>query len=352
MVRAEEVLLTAQASAFPPAVSQVELWDSFFAERFGNGRAARMAFRSAGVTRRHAVVNPLEEDISDWSTAARMGRYASEAMPLGKEVLSRALSAAGLAAGDLGLLVVASCTGYTTPGIDVLLARDLAMAPELRRLLVGHVGCHAALPALEAARDFVLVEGRPAAVLCLELASLHLQHAGDSLDQAVVHALFSDGAAALVLEEATPGRRGIAVLDAAARSDTTAAAYMGWEIGDHGFTMTLSSHVPEVLAGEVAPLVGALLERNGVAREAVSGWAIHPGGPRILDVVGERLGLSEEALTPSRHVLSEHGNCSSPTVLVVLEELAASAPAGRGSHLVMLAFGPGLTLSGMLLQVR
>jgi predicted naringenin-chalcone synthase len=344
-------VITSFASAFAPAVSQERLWDEYFKARFNDSRLARHAFRASGIETRHAVVSPLVEEISGWSTATRMTRYASEAMPLGKEALARAIDGAGLHAPELGLLVCASCTGYGTPGIDVRLARDLGMAAELKRLFIGHVGCHAALPALEAARDFVLVEQRPAALLCLELPSLHLQAPNGELDQAVVHALFSDAAAALVVEEARADQHGLELLEVAARSDTTVSSYMGWEVGDSGFTMSLSPHVPDVLAAEVGPLVDGLLAKHQLARDDVAGWAIHPGGPRIIDVVGERLGLDDHALQPSRQVLREHGNCSSPTVLVVLEALSRAAPP-IGSYVVALAFGPGLTLYGALLRQR
>ena len=56
---------------------------------------------------------------------------------------------------------------------------------------------------------------------------------------------------------------------------------------------------------------------------------MHPGGPRILDVVREQLGLPEAALAASRAVLAEHGNCSSPTVLMILDALLRAAAAGR-----------------------
>nr|BFE67371.1 hypothetical protein GCM10020092_006720 [Actinoplanes digitatis] len=47
-------------------------------------------------------------------------------------------------------------------------------------------------------------------------------------------------------------------------------------------------------------------------------------------------------------MLATRGNCSSPTVLLVLDELRRRpAPPDR---VVMLAFGPGLTLYGVLLE--
>ena len=75
-----------------------------------------------------------------------MERYVQEALPLGKQAVAGALDAAGLAPGDVGLFAVATCTGYATPGLDIRLASDLGMPPGLQRLLVGHMGCYAAIP--------------------------------------------------------------------------------------------------------------------------------------------------------------------------------------------------------------
>jgi predicted naringenin-chalcone synthase len=99
-----------------------------------------------------------------------------------------------------------------------------------------------------------------------------------------------------------------------------------------------------VLARHVREGVDRLLAGTGLALPDVSSWAVHPGGPRILDVVGERLGLDEADLAASRTVLREHGNCSSATVLLVLDELA-----DVDGPVVAMAFGPGLTLYAALL---
>jgi predicted naringenin-chalcone synthase len=169
--------ITALASSFPAAVSQDALWREFFGRHYGDRRAARLAYFSVGIEHRHAVVVPGDEDLSSVSTAFRMERYLAEAMPLGKAAMSTVLERAGLAAGEVGLLAVVSCTGYATPGLDVRLAQDLSMSPDLKRLMVGHVGCHAALPTIDLVRHFVAAEQEPAVVLCLELPSLHLQPA-------------------------------------------------------------------------------------------------------------------------------------------------------------------------------
>lgn len=348
MRRIGQAVIAGLGTALPPSAAQDELWEGYFTEHYAGGRRglAKRIFANSGVRTRQAAVSPLLEDVSGWSTERRMRRYQVEAMPLGKEAVGRALTDAGVAADELGLFAVCSCTGYATPGLDIMLARDMGMSSRLQRLFVGHMGCYAALPGLGTAADFVAARGRPALLLCAELTSLHVQPPGLRVDiqQIVSHALFSDAAAAVVL---TPGSDGYVVSDVTALTDTTAAGHMTWDVTDLGFRMGLSPQVPQVLQVHVRAMVDDLLSRNGLTVGDVDGWAVHPGGPKILDVVQEQLGLPEEAMAPSRGVLSTYGNCSSPTVLLVLDALRRSPQPPR--RVVLLAFGPGLTLYGVLL---
>lgn len=336
--------------ALPPSTRQDDLWDGFFSRHYAGPRAAlaERIFANSGVDTRQSTVNPLIEDVSGWSTERRMRRYQAEAIPLGKAAVSRALESAGLSAGDLGLFAVCSCTGYATPGLDILLARDLCMSPSVQRLFIGHMGCYAALPGLGAVGDFVTARGRPGLLLCAELTSLHVQPpaARTDIQQIVSHALFADAAAAVVLT--AEHRSGYAVREVAAITDTSTADQMTWDVTDLGFRMGLSPKVPSVLAVHVRGLVLDVLGRHGLTIADVEGWAVHPGGPKILDVVQEQLGLDEVALAPSRGVLAAYGNCSSPTVLLVLDELIHRPVPPKS--IVMLAFGPGLTLYVTLLE--
>jgi alkylresorcinol/alkylpyrone synthase len=343
--------ITRSGAATPPSHTQREFWDGFFADHLGGGRWSQRVFEAAGAQRRHCAVDPLSEDISSWSTGERMARYVHEALPLGKGAVTDALHAAGLDAADVGLLSVVSCTGYATPGIDVHLARDLGLSERAQRLLVGHMGCYAALPGLGAVADYVAARGRPAVLVCVELPSLHLQPqaAEADMEQVVAHSLFSDAAAAVVV---APGGHGLEVVDVAASTDVSTSDHMTWDVTDHGFRMTLSRRVPDVLARHVGPLVDRLLGDHGLGRDAIGSWAVHPGGPRILDVVADRLDLPGDALDASRAVLAEHGNCSSATVLLVVDDLQRRRPLAPGGYMVALAFGPGLTLYAVLLRAR
>jgi len=341
--------------ALPGApMDQSTVWDGFFRHHFAGSRAAERIFVASGVRHRHAVADPRTEDVSGWSTAQRMRRYALEAQPLGHRAVSAALTSAGITAGEVGLLVVASCTGYGTPGLDIQLAASLRLPPDTQRLLVGHMGCYAALPALRSAADFVVVRRRPAVLLCLELTSLHVQPATDDPQQVVSHALFGDAAAALVLTPSpndAPGapRPRLRLLDVTAVTDTTASDQMTWDVTNLGFRMVLLPSVPAVLARHVRQAVHRLLSAHGLRPSDVRGWAVHPGGPAILDTVQRELGLPPEALAASRAVLARSGNCSSPTVLLVLDELLRAGTLDGDGPVVAMAFGPGLTLYTALL---
>jgi predicted naringenin-chalcone synthase len=336
-------------AALPGVFDQQEMWDEFFAAHYDNDGKAKRIWASSGVHRRHGALDPRVEDVSSWGTQARMERYVTEALPLGKDAVGAALAAAALAADDVGMFVVASCTGYATPGLDILLSRDLGMSRDVQRLCVGHMGCYAAVPALGAAADFVRSNNRPAVLLCCELTSLHVQPATDDVQQMVAHALFADAAAAVVL---APDTSGLEVIDVCAYTDVDTSALMTWDVTDLGFRMGLSPEVPDVLARHARPVVSALLERHGLSIPDVAGWAVHPGGPRILDVVADGLDLPAGALDASAEVLREHGNCSSATVLLVLDEVQRRTPLAPGAAVVAMAFGPGLTLYAALLRAR
>ena len=335
--------------ALPGAIDQQELFDEWFVPRWAPGRASRFVWRRSGVETRHAVIDPRVEDVSSWSTAARMRRYVDEALPLGKSAIEEALQRSGVGAGDVDSFTVVSCTGYATPGLDIRLAQDLGMHAGVRRTVLGHMGCHAALPGLGVGADAVAAHGGVALVLCLELSSLHGQPPDGDPEQAVVHAIFSDAAGAMVL---TPGGPGLEVVEIAAATDWASQDAMTWTVTDTGFRMTLSPEVPRLLGTGLRDHVAALLGRNGLAVEDVAHWAIHPGGPRVLDVCAEQLGLDDAAMEPSRATLREHGNASSATVVLVLDRLSRDRPPAPGEPVVAMAFGPGLTLYAALLRQR
>jgi predicted naringenin-chalcone synthase len=168
----------------------------------------------------------------------------------------------------------------------------------------------------------------------------------------VANALFSDGAAAVVARAgppAAPPKRddGWSLAASGTLLLDDSADDMTWRIGDHGFRMTLSARVPELIRARVGSWLEGWLAEQGLGLEQIGSWAIHPGGPRIVSSVEGALGLVREHTAVSREVLAELGNMSSATILFILERLrrrAAPRPC------VALAFGPGLVVEAALLR--
>jgi predicted naringenin-chalcone synthase len=156
------------------------------------------------------------------------------------------------------------------------------------------------------------------------------------------NALFADGAGAVVLGSTAKGAddacRWWLAATASCVFPNTADA-MTWSIGNHGFEMTISTELPRLTQENLSGWLTAWLERQGLAVSDVNLWAVHPGGPRIVEAVAAAMGLTTEQTAISRDVLSAYGNMSSAMVLYILESLfkrEAQPPC------VMLGFGPGL----------
>jgi predicted naringenin-chalcone synthase len=303
---------------------------------------------ASGVERKGTVIGDLDTFYAGVpSTGERMRAFTPAARDLGARAARLALERAGTGAAErVGDLIAVSCTGYAGPGLDIHLAADLGLAPGLRRLAIGHMGCYAAIPALRTAAALASASGQAALVDCVELCTLHLQPP-TRREEVVQIALFADGAAAAVVSADGDGPELVAsntvtVPDSESR--------MGWAVADDGFRMWLSPRVPAIIERGIGPFVDGLIGQRGLTIADVDHWVVHPGGPEILERVQRRLELPAGALDRSWEALADGGNRSSVTVLAILDGLLDAGGVRPGEWIVMLAFGTGLTLEGLLLR--
>ena len=124
---------------------------------------------------------------------------------------------------------------------------------------------------------------------------------------------------------------------------------MAWEISSHGFVMTLSSYIPDLIEENFYSLVSQALDSAGLTIDSITGWCIHPGGKRILEAVHRSLRLSNGQLQYSFDALRDFGNMSSATVLFVLQKMMKESP-GKNEKIFGAAFGPGLTMETFILS--
>ena len=301
-----------------------------------------------GTTHSRSVFLP-RNDPSDRgpTTAQRLSIYSEEAGPLAARAAARALEESRVPAAEVTHLITVSCTGFAAPGVDCTLIRDLGLPATVQRTHVGYMGCHGAINALRVAQAFA--EADPAArvlVCAVELCSLHYHYGWDP-QRMVANALFADGAAAVVGRSADDEESRWSLTATASSVLPDSAGDMAWTVGDHGFEMTLTKRVPGLIARHLGPWLDAWLHRHGLRRDQVGSWAVHPGGPRILQAVEESLNLPIAALAASRATLAEFGNMSSPTVLFILDRLRRETAPGP---CVLLGFGPGMVAEAALVS--
>jgi predicted naringenin-chalcone synthase len=269
------------------------------------------------------------------STHQRMAVYAREA----PELALSAIRGLGELA-DVTHMVVASCTGFTAPGLDQVLARRLGLAPSVERVVIGFMGCYAGVTALRTAGHIVRSDPKARVlVVAVELCSLHLQPT-DRLDRLMAMAQFADGCAAAIVTAEGPG---LALGAGLSMTLEDSHELITWTIGDTGFAMELSGEVPGRLASALGEEKVAGAMTAGEPVDSIEAWAIHPGGKSIVDAVERGLGLPPEKVAVSRAVLQDYGNMSSATVLFVIERLMQEQPATG----IALAFGPGLAMEGL-----
>lgn len=300
--------------------------------------AAQSFFPAAGET---APLGP--------TTAQRMDVYRRDAPRLAADAATAALSDAAVEAGELTHLVTVSCSGFDAPGVDVRLIDALGLPPTVQRTHVGYMGCHGALNALRVAQAFVRADpNAQVLVVAVELCSLHFQYRWNP-QRIVANSLFADGAAAVVVAEEASRPVGDAtwrVMDHYSAVFPDSVDAMSWRIGDNGFEMTLSPAVPDLIRAGLRSRIASWLARHELAVDNIANWAVHPGGPRILDASRDALGLASDAIEPSHAILQTHGNMSSPTILFVLNELRRRGATNGAT--VALGFGPGLALEAVL----
>jgi alpha-pyrone synthase len=281
------------------------------------------------------------------TTEQRMKLYAQFAAPLAIQAARRAVAQSRFKPEKITHLVTVSCTGFCSPGVDFALIDGLKLQSTVQRTHVGFMGCHGAINGMRVANAFADAQDDARVLLCaVELASLHY-HFGPDPQKIIANALFGDGAAALVgsagQADSTTWR--LTATGSCILPDSTED--MSWTIGDHGFEMTLSKRVPGLIARHLRVWLEQWLDRRGLDLKGICSWIVHPGGPRILTAVEETLDLTSEQMAPSRAILAECGNMSSPTLLFILDRLQsqhASRPA------LALAFGPGLVVEAALFE--
>lgn len=347
--------VTAARSAFPSyRYSQAEL-TAAVAGLTGLSPARRAVMerlhRNSGVRTRHTVLPLPEYSRFSPGPGEANDRYITEATALGARALSSALSSAAVSARDVDLLVVTSVTGVAVPSLDARLIPRLGLRPDVKRLPVFGLGCVAGAAGLARVHDYLRGwPGHTAALLSVELCSLTWRSdPAASTADLVASGLFGDGAAAVIATGSSgpPGSPRVVATRSEVYPDSGDA--LGWRLGSDGFRIVLTADLADVVSRHLAGTVTSLLSSHGLTTADISAWICHPGGPKVLDAVGDSLKLPASALAVSRESLASVGNLSSASVLHILER-TRDGRVEPGSYGLMIGLGPGVSAELVLLR--
>ncbi len=364
------MIIESLGTAIPPHTLNLE--DRFkVAELYVNGDDrdrwfVPMIFEKSTVRKRHCVFIHSEDGDIDQrqdffqptepesnpegpTTGERMIAYEEHAPQLALSACQDAFQRSRFDPSSITHLVTASCTGFTAPGMDVKLIEKLGMPASVERTHLGFMGCHAGQNCLRVAAAFARADPQAKVLVCAtELCGLHYQYVAKN-DQKVANALFGDGSGAALLvgneQDRKPNPAAWKVAGTGSFLIPETQQMMSWKIRDHGFTMGLSDRIPETIKNHVPPWFDGWLRGYGLTRSEIRSWAVHPGGPQILNAFEQAMNLSSTSLQIPREVLQTHGNMSSATIFFVLKKLNQIPDQ---LPCVAVGFGPGLTLEATL----
>ncbi len=259
-------------------------------------------------------------------------------------------------------LVHVTCSGYSSPSV----AQEAVIERNWETVQVTHsyhMGCYGAFPAIRTASSLICASpnnGRTD-VVHTELLTAHLNLTEFSPGNTMICSLFSDGfigyslyeEKSFMADERIKEKKGLRIIASHEVIIPDSLEDMSWDLGEYNFLMTLSKRVPVFIRKNIKSFLSFLCAKGGVDLEEQKSkmhFAIHPGGPKIIDYVVSEIGVEKEQARWSYEVLRLHGNMSSATIPHVLDKIIDDPSIESGTKVVAMAFGPGLTATGLLLE--
>jgi predicted naringenin-chalcone synthase len=326
-------------------------------------RLIDMAASQSGISKRHIVypdadVNAENKFFSDEKgyvkpdTARRMAEYEKWSKYLVRNAVEGVIKSSGVNPSEIERLITISCTGFYAPGFDHFIAEEFKLPKSLKRTNIGFMGCAASVIGFNSVMEALALEKESNILLVsCEICSLHLQMEA-SRDNILANMIFADGAAAALFSNSQElsGTPKLKLIDTQSILFPSSADYMGWKIGNTGFEMILSSELPKIILNDAVPAAVKMLDAQGIKKENIKHWALHPGGRAILDALQNGICLTDDEMAPSRKVLNNYGNTSSVSILFVLKELL-DTKLEKDDYACAIAFGPGLSMELALFKV-
>ena len=282
----------------------------------------------------------------------RIGAPGETTSTMGAEAVRRLMADRQLGPGDIDAIIVATVTpDMLFPATACLIQDQLGLTRAWGFDL--SAACSGFLYALTTGAQMVASGAHQRVVVVgADLMSSII----DPLDRTTA-VLFGDGAGAVLLERAEPN---FGILDfyhrvdGSGRNDLLMPA--GGSLNPPSLeTVTTRQHflkqngkvVFKFAVSQMVESVQVVLQRNGLTPADVALLVPHQANQRILDAVGERLGLSSERVAS---VLACYGNTTGATLPLALDAAVRKGKLKRGDLMVFAAVGAGFTAGATLVR--
>jgi 3-oxoacyl-[acyl-carrier-protein] synthase-3 len=270
---------------------------------------------------------------------------------MGAQAALQALKSANLKPDDLEMIIVASMSpDYLSPSTANLIQAKIKA--EKAAALDIQAACTGFLYALSIARAFIEAgHYRHILVVASEKMSAFI----DYKDRATC-VLFGDGAAAAVV---TARGEGLCIHTLCLGSDGQLADLVKIPAGGSRHPATQETvaqrlHYFQMSGNEV--FKHAVRRMSATARECLAqaglqendvSWLVpHQANKRIIDAIAKNFNISEERVYQTVH---KYGNTSASSIAIALHELVQEHQFKEGEHLLLTAFGAGLTWGAAIL---
>lgn len=295
------------------------------------------------------------------SLNARHDLVVTELPKLGMEAATIAIEEWGLPKSKITHLIFCTTSCVDMPGADYYLTKLLELSPSVKRFMMYHQACCGGGMAIPLAKDLCENnKGSRVLVVCAEITAILFHGPNENdLDSLVGQALFSNGASAIIMGSDPDLSMEHSIFEIVTTSQTilpNTEKLLTIHLREAGLTFKLHKDIPKVISENIEDVLLHAFSPLGISDWNSLFWIVHPGGRAILDLVEQKLKLTEEKFRASRHVLSEYGNLASASVLFVIEEMRKKSikegKSTNGEGLdwgVLLGFGPGLTVETIVL---
>lgn len=276
-------------------------------------------------------------------------------MTMSARAAERALKDAGMIAGDLDEIVIATDTPEVrTPDTASFLQHELGCR-EIPGYDLGGSGCAGFVQALDVARARIHLEPKRVLVVGVEMITRLID-----LEERSTAVLFGDAAGAVILGPDGPDGKAV-LLDAVAGTDGSKTDILTLEAGgskrpfdaevlasgEHNHLVMEGQEVFRNAVARMSASVEQVLERIGRSTDEVDLVIPHQANKRIIDAVRRKLGVAEETVYVN---VDEYGNTGSASVPLALWEAEANGRISEGDLVVLTAFGAGFHWASAALQ--